>query len=336
VVSSWEARSASLIDIETDQVRATLAHPEWVDDAILLNGGRVLTLARDGFIRIWRNPLANEGTRFAALDTGGRSVIARSADNRVFIGGGGPAIAEVDFVRNSVRSVVHLPCVNPNSATSKCWVIGLHATGSGRNLVYAVGDGRTGRLDLSTGRAIWEANIGVPVVGSALHPDGLHFVLLLAQGTVTRIRLEDGRSVDPVGGQVTQLDQVSFGGLAFNHSGDLVAEANHRGLTLRHTADRQVLWRAPVYDRIAVSATWVPPGHVIAAGTAGNTVQLFSASGGPATMILRGHSSWVVALHASPSGRYLASVSSQEMIVWDLIAGEPVKTVSGPVRGGAT
>jgi WD40 repeat protein len=336
VVPSWEGQSASLIDLSTGQIRATLTHREWVNDAILLSdGGRVLTLARDRFARVWRDTLTVSGTRQAVFTRPGPSVIARNAEGRIFIGGGGPTIAELDAHRDNVRTFAELPCVNPGDASSRCWIVGLHVTGSSGDLVYAAADGRVGRIDQSNGRAIWEADIGVPIVRSALHPDGLHLVVLLGQGGVARLSLEDGRSIDAAEGAVTQSNEIQFGGFAFSRSGDSVAELDRDGLTLRRTSDRSVVWRAPVYDRIAVSATWVPPGNIIAAGTAGNTVQLFPASGGPATMILRGHSSLVAALHSSPSGRYLASVSFKELIVWDLIAGEIVKTVSaGPIQGG--
>jgi hypothetical protein len=231
-------------------------------------------------------------------------VLARGAGGRLFVGGGEPSVAELDLASGRIRPVLQLPCTDRQQAANRGWMVGLQVTHDGRDLTYAVEDGRLGRVDAASGRVAWETPLGVPVVGSALYPDGQHLAVVLGDGAVVRIRVDDGGLADPVEGRITPADEITRGGLWFSPSGDRVAEANRDGLTLRRSADRHPLWTAPVYDRIVVSAAWLPSGNAVVAGTAGNTVQIFPASGMAASMILRGHGSWVTALHPSPSGRY--------------------------------
>lgn len=334
IASSWESRSAMLMESVSGQVEADLPHPEWVDDAAILPlDGRVLTLSRDGYVRIWRNPLARAGRRLQALQRSGRSVVALGQSDQIYVGGSGPAVVEVDHVTRSVRPVVAFSCENAEQAQNQCWMVGLHVLEPAGDLIYVIGDGRIGRLEPRTGRTKWESRASARIVASGLRSRDGRLMLALANGQTQEAETEQGKLSQAVGAIFPGGD-LSHGAVEFDPTGDLVAHTDAQGILVRNASSGAVAWRAPVYDRIPISVAWMHKERQIAMGTAGMTVQLFPEGGGGALRILSGHTSWVRSLSAQPGGRYLASVSDQELIVWDTLAGEAVLTIPYARAGG--
>lgn len=334
VTASWEPSSAAIIDPSSGEVLVTLSHPEWVDHAFgLPDRGRVLTLARDGLLRVWRDPLSGRSSRRATTVAAGSNVLVRTADHRALLGGPDGTILELVDVQDTPFATI--PC--PQSTDrSGCGINVLLPTPDTRQLAYALADGRIGRIDLADGKVVWERKLSIPAIAMTIDPHTTRATLLLENGTRTSARLDDDAGQLQEGPSLDPKNQISYAYLGFDPAGTRLAIIDRNGLRVESADDPTSGWVAPIYDRIAMSAAWTSNGKRIVVGTAGGTVQVFAESGGAALKVLRGHTSWVTGIAVAPSGRYAASLSNRELLFWDLEAGQIVKTVRGPELGGFT
>ena len=334
--AAWDGSQAIVANAGSGAILANLQHGEWVDDAIPLSGsGNVLTLSRDGYLRSWRNPLQPAGQPRTVLEEGGPTVMARGSGGLVYLGGGGPALAEFDTASGMVHRIATLACKVPGLAASRCWITGLRVLQPGGDLLYAAADGRIGRIDPITGTSRWQTTLDAPISGFGVYPGEFRALVAVGADRLVGIDLGTGDIATP-GPPGSYESGTTDRSIAFAPSSDRIATTDSRGIAIRRASDAAVVWRAPVYDRIALTAAWLPDEGLLAAGTAGDTIQLFPAHGGPPTRILRGHTSWVTGLSVRPGGRYLASVSNNEAIVWDILAGQAVLNIAHEANGGYT
>jgi WD40 repeat protein len=170
----------------------------------------------------------------------------------------------------------------------------------GRRIVTA-SDDKTARIwDAQTGKLLLTISHTLFVTDAVFSPDGRK-VLTVSRGTT---------------------------------SDNLMAGAAQRDILLR-------IWDAatgkPLVDLTpagwATKPAFSPDGRRVMVGFADHTAQIWDATSGKATIVLKGHSSFVTAASFSPDGRLVVTASDDKTVrLWDAATGEAISVLRGHLK----
>ena len=278
-----------------------------------VDGGRVYTADKDGTVSCYA---AKDGERIWRVDTdrpisagpgiGGDLLAFGTLDGNVL--GLNKADGKTEWVSGVTSEVLSVPAISGDTVVARSGdgrVFGLRASDGARRWIYdrtppvltlrgsadpviargmalvGLDSGKLPAIDLETGRAVWETDVGIPHGASDLDRmvdlDGTPVVsgdqvfAVSYQGRLMALSLETGRTV-------WERDLSSWAGLAVDAHQVYVTDAKGR-IWAFDRANGASVWRQDQFQGLRVTAPVVYGSHVVVADDAGRVSWLSRSSG---------------------------------------------------------
>lgn len=186
-------------------------------------------------------------------------------------------------------------------------------------------DDKTARVwNAETGKSRVLCKLSDQVKGVAWSPDGHRLALRESSGQLSIWDAENANLLQSADLQVP-------GGYELCWSSDgaaLVTGGSNGRIVVASGDDLQVIHNLKSSDGLIHSTALTADGNLIASGSTSQTVRIWDMSHGRELTILEGHRDYLICVRFSPDGKFLASLSEDELRLWRCRDWECVSTVS--------
>jgi WD40 repeat protein len=317
----FQARQSATLDVGTGGARGVAFSPD---------GARLASAGADGMVRVWDRQTAKEVLTFRGPDEA-LTAVAFSRDGRRLAAG---SVAGTIRVWDAARGKEIVTWKGHAAG-----VTGVAFDSDGRRLA-STGNGEPmcGELKLwdpTDGDFLARETSPNVLAAVAFSPDGRR---LVTAGHDEVVAMWDAATLDHLGNlKGRSAWRVPWSSVAYSVDGGQIAAGSPAGVVrVWDTATAQESFSAVTPAQAGVSGIAFSgrDGRFLAAATASNTVQGWSAKTGKPAFTLRGHRRAVTAVAWSLDGQCLASASQDHTVkLWDLASPDEALTLQPPNQG---
>ena len=319
-IASTAGRTIILWDIVTKQELVRLESEYTIDTlSVSHDGALVAGAGRDGLVKVWA---VNTGQLKNTFRNHGRvNSIAFSPTENILASGGGDAtvklwnaITGTEILAIRRTEVISTVAFSPDGKTL-AWI-----EASPPDTIHL--------WDVTTRSIIagYEDSTVFNMNSIALSPDGKTFVTVDAQNDIVKVwDINTGNAID--------LGHIGLTPISFSPDSTMLATGGTRGVKLWDVSTGRNIANIPVKPSSHVRlVSFSPDGRTLAYRVSGEKfTRLWNVPTQTQTGIIENPSVDYWAF--SPDGKTLASATRHIITLWDLITGQPIATLGGPLDG---
>ena len=317
-IASTAGRTIILWDIVTKQELVRMESESTADTLSISHDGALIAGAGlDGFINVWE---VNTGQLINTFRHAGRvNSIAFSPTENILASGGGDttvklwnAITGTEILTIRRREVISAVAFSPDGKTL-AWI-----EASPPDTIHV--------WDVTTRSiiALYEDPTVFNMNSIAFSPDGKTFVTVDAQSDIVKVwDINTGSTID--------LGHIGLTPISFSPDSTMLASGGHRGVKLWDVNTGRDIANIPIKPSSRVRlVSFSPDGRTLAYRVSGEKLtRLWDVTTQTQTGIIENPSVdyWVF----SPDGKVLASAAGRIITLWDVVTGQPIATLEGPL-----
>ena len=318
-IASTAGRTIILWDIVTQQELVRMESEYIIDTLSVSHDGALIAGAgRDGLVKVWE---ANTGQLIHTFrhDAYVKSIAFSPTENILASGSGDRtvklwnAITGTEILTIESTGVIGAVTFSPDGKTL-AWN---DATGADTIRLWDVGT--------QSPIAIYENSVGFNIDSIALSPSNRTFVTVDAQYDIVKVwDINTGNTID--------LGHIGLTPISFSPDSTMLASGGRRGVKLWDVNTGRDIANIPIKPRSSVThASFSPDDRTLAYRVSGEKfTRLWDVPTQTQTGIIENPSVDYWAF--SPDGKILASAARHIITLWDVVTGQPIATLEGPVR----
>ena len=319
-IASTDGRTIKLWDIVTKQELVRMESEYTVDTLSVSHDGFLVAGAgSDGLVKVWE---VNTGQLINTFRHNGRvNSIAFSPTENILASGGGDttvklwnAITGTEILTIRRREVISAVAFSPDGKTL-AWI-----EASPPDTIHV--------WDVTTRSiiALYEDPTVFNMNSIAFSPDGKTFVTVDAQYDIAKVwDINTGNTID--------LGHIGLTPISFSPNSTMLASGGHRGVKLWDVNTGRDIANIPIKPSSRVRlVSFSPDGRTLAYRVSGEKLtRLWDVTTQTQTGIIENPSIEYWAF--SPDGKTLASAAGRIITLWDVVTGQPIATLEGPLGG---
>ena len=317
-IASTDERTIKLWDIVTKQELVRMESEYTVDTLSVSHDGFLVAGAgSDGLVKVWE---VNTGQLKNTFRHNGRvNSIAFSPTENILASGGGDttvklwnAITGTEILTIRRREVISAVAFSPDGKTL-AWI-----EASPPDTIHV--------WDVTTRSiiALYEDPTVFNMNSIAFSPDGKTFVTVDAQSDIVKVwDINTGSTID--------LGHIGLTPISFSPDSTMLASGGHRGVKLWDVNTGRDIANIPIKPSSRVRlVSFSPDGRTLAYRVSGEKLtRLWDVTTQTQTGIIENPSIEYWAF--SPNGKTLASAAGRIITLWDVVTGQPIATLEGPL-----
>ena len=319
-IASTAGRTIILWDIVTQQELVRMESEYIIDTLSVSHDGALIAGAgRDGFINVWQ---VNTGQLINTFRHHGRvtSIAFSPTENLLASGGGGKTVK----LWNAITGTEILTIRRTESIST----VAFSPDGKTLAWIEASPPDTIHLWDVTTQSiiALYEAPTVFNMDSIAFSPDGKTFVTVDAEYDIVKVwDINTGNTID--------LGHIGLTPISFSDDSTMLATGGRRGVKLWDVNTGRNIANIPVKPSSHVRlVSFSPDGRTLAYRVGQEKfTRLWDVTTQTQTGIIENPSIDYWAF--SPDGKILASAARHIITLWDVVTGQPIATLEGPVRG---
>ena len=319
-IASTAGRTIKLWDIVTKQELVRMESEYNIDTLSVSHDGALIAGAgRDGFINVWQ---VNTGQLINTFRHHGRvtSIAFSPTENLLASGGGGKTVK----LWNAITGTEILTIRRTESIST----VAFSPDGKTLAWIEASPPDTIHLWDVTTQSiiALYEAPTVFNMNSIAFSPDGKTFVTVDAQYDIVKVwDINTGNTID--------LGHIGLTPISFSDDSAMLASGGRRGVKLWDVNTGRNIANIPVKPSSHVRlVSFSPDGRTLAYRVGQEKfTRLWDVTTQTQIGIIENPSIEYWAF--SPDGKILASAARHIITLWDVVTGQPIATLEGPVRG---
>lgn len=284
------------------------------------NGEHLVSVDRNGFVKIWTNSIVDHADGFQRSTelaiNGTISDIAISPDSNTFASSGSDKLIRVWSFDGELLEVF---------TGHKANITSVNFSNDGQRIVSTSED-KTARVWTRTGDELLVCNGHyAPVIDAVFSPDGNEIVTGSADDTLRVWNAFNSPSTI-----VVKAHKDVVWSADFTESGKLAASASEDGtVAILDVVNGKQVGDKLEHGQAVLSLQFSPNGKLLASAGADNTIHVWNPANGVLVTKLTGHSDFVWDVSFSPNGEFLASASSDKTAkIWRTSDWKLLNTIS--------